>query len=269
MTSRWVGGCGILLIGLGVLLFLSSAGLITVDFWRVLFPLFMIGLGALTIWIAVSRGSEIPRTHLAVPLGSSREGRVRVRYGAGRLSVAAGAGSENLVEVDALGGAVRSERVEGQVRVVELQPPTEFLGEVLAPWRWAGGDPPSWRVRLQGSVPLKLEIEAGACESQVDLAGLQVRAFDLMTGASSSQITMPMNAGKTTATIRAGAAEVKILVPLGVAARVLTQAGLGEVRVNQARFPAGGGGYQSLDYETAPNRVELRIEVGAGSVAVE
>lgn len=269
MTSRWVGGCGILLIGLGAMLFLSSAGLITVDVWRVLFPLFLIGLGALTIWVAVNRGSEMPEGHLAVPLGIGREGRIRLRYGAGRLTVAVGARKENLVEVDARGGAAHSERMDGQVKVVELHPPTEFLGEVIAPWRWAGGEPPSWNVRLQGGVPLKLEIEAGACESRLDLSGLQVREFELSTGASSTQMTMPMAAGRTTATIRAGAAEVKILIPLGVAARVVTQAGLGEVRVNPARFPAAAGGHQSPDYATANHRVELRLEVGAGSIVVD
>jgi hypothetical protein len=38
--------------------------------------------------------------------------------------------------------------------------------------------------------------------------------------------------------------------------------------VDQSRFPRVGAAYQSPNYETAPNRVEMDIHVGAGSVDV-
>ncbi len=61
---------------------------------------------------------------------------------------------------------------------------------------------------------------------------------------------------------------MKVWIPHGVAARVVTQTGLGEVKVDKARFPGVGPVYQSDDYSSATNKVDLSVEVGAASVEV-
>jgi hypothetical protein len=44
--------------------------------------------------------------------------------------------------------------------------------------------------------------------------------------------------------------------------------GLGSIQVDESRFPRMGDGYQSTDYATAENRVDLDIQGGVGSVHV-
>ena len=66
----------------------------------------------------------------------------------------------------------------------------------------------------------------------------------------------------------AGAASLTFLVPTGVAARIGTKMGLGSIQVDESRFPRMGDGYQSTDYATAENRVDLDIQGGVGSVRI-
>ena len=69
-------------------------------------------------------------------------------------------------------------------------------------------------------------------------------------------------------TILAGAADLKVTVPQGMAARIDVDAALSDVTVDQVRFPKTGGVYQSPDFDTAPRRIELSIKVGAADVHV-
>jgi hypothetical protein len=38
--------------------------------------------------------------------------------------------------------------------------------------------------------------------------------------------------------------------------------------VNEARFPRAFDGYASPDYQNAPNRVEIDVQAGVGSVTI-
>jgi hypothetical protein len=68
--------------------------------------------------------------------------------------------------------------------------------------------------------------------------------------------------------VECGFAKVSVEVPEGVAARIHGKMGLGALEVNQARFPRIEGGWVSPDYETAPNRVDITVEGGFGSVFI-
>ena len=256
------------MIGLGAVLFLSAVGWIRVDFWQLILPVLLILLGILTLWTVVNRGGSPEQIELQVPLDGARGARLRFRFGAGQLNLRAGAQAGHVVEISARGGARASTTTEGDQKAVEVWVPTEFLGDVLAPWKWWGGTPPRWDGRLPGGLPLRLDLEIGACEANVDLTDLLVRDFRLATGASSTTIRMPAAAGETRARISAGAASVKVMIPRGVAARVVTQTGLGEVKIDKARFPGVGPIYQSEDYGSARNKVDLAVEVGAASVEI-
>ena len=76
------------------------------------------------------------------------------------------------------------------------------------------------------------------------------------------------DAGHTRVHIGAGAASVAIRVPSGVAGRIRVKGGLAGIAVDKGRFPRMGDVYQSTDYDTAPNKVDVDIETGVGSVDV-
>jgi hypothetical protein len=139
---------------------------------------------------------------------------------------------------------------------------------VILPWnwgRWAGFE---WTFSLTGEIPLELDVDTGASEASLDLEDLKVTDLRLDTGASSTEITLPAKASFTKVEIDAGVASVRIQIPSGVAARIKTEGGLVGVDVDQSRFPREGGLYQSVDYETAKNKADIDIDIGAGSISV-
>ncbi len=126
----------------------------------------------------------------------------------------------------------------------------------------------TWDFGFAKGIPLNLVFETGAVDAHLDLSELMVKDLVLKTGASSTDLKMPAGAGMTHLKIEAGAASVIIRIPEGVAARVESSSGLAAISVDQARFPRQNGNYQSAEYETAINKVDIRIEAGLGSVEI-
>ena len=57
-------------------------------------------------------------------------------------------------------------------------------------------------------------------------------------------------------------------VPPGVAARIRTRMALGSSQIDETRFPRIGDVYQSLDYGTAANHVDIDASGGVGSLRI-
>ena len=68
--------------------------------------------------------------------------------------------------------------------------------------------------------------------------------------------------------VHAGAASVVLRVPQGVAARIHVRSGLIGLKVDQNRFPHNGTAYESPNYLSADNKVEIVVEAGAGSIEI-
>lgn len=124
---------------------------------------------------------------------------------------------------------------------------------------------------LSPETPLLLDVQEGAADGKLDLSKLHVSNLTLQTGASHPTITMPQDAGLTTATIKGGAAQIDIEIPDGVAAQIRYGGGLTTLKVDESRFPSTGQGqqmYRSPDYDSAQNKVDLTIEAGVSSITV-
>lgn len=253
---------GIVLILAGAVLLLDNLGFLAVNVWNLLWPLFLIALGIWILWGTVFR--RAPDTERAsLPLDGARRARVTLRHGAGRLSVDSGAGPENLFEGEFGGGLDLHPRRDGDLQDVTLGVPVQVF-----PFFWGPGYTLDWSLRLTPNIPISLDLETGANEARLNLTGLQVTDLRLKSGASSTVLLLPENAGATRARIESGAASVRVEVPSNVAARIQVRSGLSSIQVDSRRFPRLGEFYQSPDYETAANRVDLAIETGVGSVEV-
>jgi hypothetical protein len=123
-------------------------------------------------------------------------------------------------------------------------------------------------LQLTPAVPIDLKIETGASQATLNLEALQVPNLSVETGASSTRIVMPAR-GETTAQIEGGAAGIEIVVPPNVAARILVDGGPNRVQVDERRFPRQRDEYRSDNFDTATDRVTLRISVGASRLVVQ
>jgi hypothetical protein len=264
---------GAALIFLGVLAILNALlAAVGINFrvgW-IFWPVLLIAVG---VWLVTgfTRGgaADIPREQASLPMDGASEAAITVRHGAGRLTVAAGAGPDQLLSGTFGGGLDASRRTEGSRAVVDMRVKDRDFGHYFfPPWRhgWAGML--DWDFTLNAAIPLFLRFETGASESRISLTDLQVKEISVKTGASSTTVDLPAAAGFTRMHVESGAASVKVRVPQGVAAFIQVKSALAGIHVDKGRFPQGAGGYRSTDWERATNKVEIFVETGVGSIDV-
>ena len=256
---------GIVLVLVGGILLLDNLGFFArfnISVWTLIWPLFLIALG---VWILAGsffRGSA-EMEHAVVRLEGAGRARIRIQHGAGRLNFGPGNTPDVLLEGDFGGGVNVESHRSGDTLEATLKTAMSFF-----PFMWMPGSGLNWNVSLNRDIPLELKLEVGACETRLDLVDLKVADLNVESGASSTEVTLPANAGATHARFQTGAASVKIHVPPGVSAHIRTSGALSSTRVDEARFPRMGDAYQSPDYSTAANRADIDIEMGVGSVEV-
>jgi hypothetical protein len=243
----------------GVVLLASTTGSLSQgpgDLIATWWPVAAIALG---VWFLlgalVSRGGANER--LVIPLEGAADGVVRIKFGAGQLTTGRAAPG-NLVDGTFDGGAEYRRRGANRVELAQ-----DFAHGV--PWLDHRSD---WAVGLTTEVPLDLGLETGANRAVLDLTDLRVRSLELKTGASDTRVILPRAAGATTVRAEAGAASLVIEVPRSVAARIRSRVALGTNQVDEARFPRLGDLYESADYGTSENRVDIDVQGGVGSVRV-
>jgi hypothetical protein len=270
---RWSFIAGAALVTLGVFALIQTGlDVLGVPFriWWIFWPLVLIGAGIWVIQGFTRRGSwDVQREQSSIPLAGATEAALTLHHGAGRLSVNGGAAPDQLVS-GSFGGGLDSTRgsESGRLTVDMRVRDRDATHYIFGPWHggWAGAL--DWDVALNQSIPLTLRLETGASEARLSLRDTQVRELRLKTGASSTLIELPASAGFTRVLIESGAASVKIRVPQGVAASIEVKSAMAGIHVDAARFPRSGGRNESPDYASAPNKAEILVETGAGSVDI-
>jgi hypothetical protein len=227
-------------------------------FW----PSLLILLGGWILFGYFLRGQG-ETEQVTIDLQGASQAALKLSHGAGRLILSAGAPAGQLLFGSFAGGVKQSahksgERLEAHIEANPMIFPPFFGG-------WQGLE---WDIKLNRDVPLTLRLETGASQSELDLRELLVSDLRVSTGASKTDLTLPANAGLTTVKVELGAASLDMVVPQGVAARIRSEHGVAAIEVDKARFPYSNGMYESADFSSAPNKVDIMIEAGAGRVAV-
>lgn len=255
------------LVLIGALLLLDNLGLFPFSVWGLFWPLVLILLGVWVLWGFLTGPPSLALEEATIPLEGASAASVRLRHGAGKLTVAGTAPAGALATGAFAGGLEHSTRREGETLHLDMRIPRGIYSNFFLPVFWAPGRTLDWTVALSAEVPLQLDLDTGASASRIDLTGLQVTDLRLNTGASTTELVMPGGAGHTRARIASGAAEVKIRIPEGVAADITAQAGLASIEVDR-RFERSGNRYRSPDYDTAAHRLDLAIETGVAAVTI-
>jgi len=265
MRDQRVFWGGIILL-VGVIFLFDNLGIIDVNVWGIIWPVFLILLGLQLFLTASQRRRYVEGEKLEIPLDGAARADIRIDHGAGRLTIESGAGENILLGGEFTGGVVPEQNQVNQNLNLRLRPPTDF--------GWMPSIIPSpqgytWHIRLSDAIPLRLELKTGASETNMDLTHLRVEEVRVDTGASSTRIYAPSQAGHTRMDIKSGAASVEIRIPSGVAARIYVKGGLSSINVDTHRFIQSGDRYESPEYNGAQNRVDVSVETGVGSVSVQ
>jgi hypothetical protein len=220
-------------------------------------PVILIGIGLVLISGSMRRGS-IETSSIDVPLEGATRARVRIDHGGGELRI----GSLPSTSASLCQGTVGA--VEQKVNRSRDRLDVS-LRQKHGSWLRSLGR--EFRVDFNPAVELELDLHTGATDSRLDLSELLVTSFELKTGASATVVMAPER-GHTRASVDAGAASVEFRVPPSVAARITADTGLADVDIDTTRFLSSSGGYESPDYTTSVNRLELRIKGGVANFKV-
>jgi hypothetical protein len=222
--------------------------------------------------VAVAQGNT-----LVQPLDGAEVADIELSHGAGRLNVTSGAPQGVLAEAVTEDDAIytRRYRVEGGVGSLDLS-----LDRGGGAGWLLRGERPAQRldVRLSGGLPIRrLEVEAGAAEVDMALDGLTLQRLQLNAGASAAKVRLPSH-GSVRADMSMGAGSLIVEVPNGMAARIRVDGGLAGVAIDEGRFPrvsvdgipglAARSEHRSADFDSASNRVDLRISAGVAGIDV-
>jgi hypothetical protein len=256
---------GIVLVVMGSL-FLAGSYL-GFNAWTFFWPILIILFGVWLMMGSQRRTMVAPdRETVSVPLGDAEKVSMLVRHGAGRLAIHGGACSGCLVEGTFSGGLDHTESRQGSTLQTTMQVPHSVWSN--SQFFVGGWAPIDWDMRLTGAVPVALELETGAGESTLDLTDVKAESISVKTGASSTDLTLPAQAGRMRVQVESGASSVRMRIPDGVSARISVESGLAGISVDSVRFPRFGNEYRSADYDTAANRADIHVRTGVGSVDI-
>ncbi len=124
-----------------------------------------------------------------------------------------------------------------------------------------------WELELSRGLPLSLDITSAAGRGEIDLRHLDVYELDLMLNASHSSLYLPARDGISRVRVTANAANAEIVIPHDVAARIFVSSQASSVRVDGA-WSRTGQVYTSPNFDTAPQKIEIRLDANASRVHV-
>jgi hypothetical protein len=252
---------GSVLILLGALFLLQRLGVIP-NVVPYLWPIALILVGGWLILSVYWRPSPAEGESFSVALGGAQSVNYRFSHGAGQIVISGGAPAGIALVGSSAAGLKETSYSDGDRLEVRIEAGASFIPFV-------GPSDGSWRFQLTQQVPVTLQVETGASQLKMDLRDVSARHIILKTGASSSEVTLPAR-GASLLDLEAGAASIDITLPEGVAGRIRIKDGLSSLNVDTSRFPQLASRlYQSPDFDTAPNRADINVEAGLGSISIK
>ena len=228
--------------------------------------------GAVGFAFAVSEGelftADFTTFNYEIERSGSESLDLDINFGAGTLRVRPLLPSDQrLLAVeffDDEGSVDISAKSEGGTREVSINLSSDGI-----PFISRSGDDREWIVLINQAAVTNLNIDGGAGKFVLDLTDTSTVGFEVDIGAAELDVFTPAAAGHVVGSIDAGAADVSVTVPSGVAARIDNESGVSSVDIDSDRFPKSGGIHQSTDYSDASNRLELTIRAGVSSIVVK
>lgn len=227
-------------------------------FW----PVALLLAGAWVLAGALIRGNVETET-ASIDLQGATSAELKMDHGAGELKIHGGASANEILHGMFTSGLDQRVTRNGDRLEVRMRPAKDFLDFPF----FGPHSQIDWDVALNPNIPVALSLNLGANKSVLDLRDLNITNLDLDTGASETRLTLPSK-GRFTADLDLGAASLEVTVPEGLSARINASVAAGEIKVDEVRFPRNGKYYQSPDYETAVNAVDMKIDAGAASVKI-
>jgi len=292
-----------LLIAAGIILLLQNLKVLPWDIWYQiwrLWPLVLIAIGldllfgrrnalvSLLIVLAVLGGGaaflyyngglqgpgNLLEYSVNVPVEGARSAVVTLDSGVGNLTVdgneSTRLASGTLRYYESWGQPEQKIARSGDTVNLDLEQP-DRMHLSFGPFGPEPLDRAGWEVHLNNQVPMKLTVNTGVGDSDLDLREMKVTDLNLNVGTGQTTVRLPEQAGAATASIKGGVGSLNVVIPDDVEARIEVDKGIGSVDVpNRFRKQSDEGNdvYVSDGYNGASSKLDLKVNVGVGSVDI-
>lgn len=158
------------------------------------------------------------------------------------------------------------------------------------PWAACNGAT-EWQIHLNPTVSSDITAQTDGGNVRLDLASMTITRVSAETGGGNVDVVLPENVANLTVAARtgrgnvtveigscttgnniinakSGAGNMQVHIPSGIAARIHAATGLGKVIMDPLFSKTANNTYQSSDFESAVNKVDLIANSGAGNVIV-
>ena len=295
--ERYAPVWGILLLFLGIIFLLQNLNVLPWGLWGTLWhfwPVLIIIIGAsillryhnvwlvsalilamlfaclgITVWqYGASPPTEKITTAYSEPLGSLEQAQIEIDFSGGSLTIdSLPPGSLNFVEAGSgmrngdkgMKAESRRHGSEGELHLSLERGSWEF---------WSKGKN-SWQVRFNRNIPLTLDVKSAASSVNLDLSQLQITELNMDVDLSNYTVNMPFTAGSVHVYINADLSNLEITIPDGVAVKLMADADLSVLKVDENRFPRKGDYYVSQDFASGKNRIEIELDCDLSRVQVK
>jgi len=214
-------------------------------------------------WMNVSAGPAHEHETQTVDRQGAKAARVVVHMPSGLLSIQGGA--TQLMDADfSQGAAWAAPNVDYHVEngvgtlTVDQQSASQFIGH----------SDNTWRLRLTNEVPLELEIDVGAGQSDLNLSKIDLTRLQLNVGAGRANVDLSGERSKDLqAQIHGGVGEAVVRLPKNIGVVATAHGGLGSIDVHGLKEEDGQ--YVNAAYGKSPNTLHLTVEGGIGHIRLE
>ncbi len=246
----------------GLLILALLGGVVAIGFFAPQIPAFRV----------LAQPAEWRVEQIEYPLSGLERARILVDWSSVPGTLRALEDSANLIEGEIAyrGELVFDVRVRGAEADVEID--QRFSGVWLGPLDTLRRGEQRWLVEVSPDVDLDLTLNGGSGRCEVDLRGLQITGLHLDVGSGPIDLSLP---GEDTfdAVIEGGSGPLAISVPGDVGVRVVLESGSGPFRPAERFALVSGerdsdGVWETGNWRTADEQIELQIDQGSGSVTI-
>ncbi|WP_108669145.1 toast rack family protein [Peribacillus acanthi] len=208
--------------------------------------------------------ADVKEENILVKRDKAKELDVELNLGAGKLTVTNGA----------------KEWVEGSINtnIKDLEPEVSYSldgkkGEVVIEQtknkfkNFKLGDLENdWNLELSDDIPMNLDVNAGAANTNLGLKGIELKNLNINAGVGNLTVDL---GGKWKesfdASIKTGVGKTTIILPSDVGVKIVSNKGIGSTNVVDF-ISKGDGVYVNEAYEDAKVKLTVKTDMGVGEV---
>jgi len=124
----------------------------------------------------------------------------------------------------------------------------------------------TWNLQLTNEIPVDLNVQVGASDTKLNLAGINLSRLTVDAGVSDTTINLGGDWQESfDAEINLGVGDAKIYLPQGVGVKLSVSKGIGSIAAKDF-ISQGNGVYVNEAYDLSDTQINMEVNVGVGQV---